>query len=92
MIVSTNSTGPPLKDFDPHEQSPDLQSSQTRWPFDRVSVMELNHLAAILHVYDGGLIFMKLSKKILFFKKKGKYFLVKSLQKEQNSTNLLKVS
>jgi hypothetical protein len=38
MIVSTNSTGPPLKDFDPHEQSPDLQSSQTRWPFDRVSV------------------------------------------------------
>ena len=38
MIVSTNSTGPPLKDFDPHEQSPDLQSSQTRWPFDKVIV------------------------------------------------------
>ena len=33
---------------------------------------ELNHLAAILHVYAGGL-----------------NFIVKSLQKEQNSTNLL---
>ena len=49
---------------------------------------ELNHLAAILHVYAGGLIFMKLEKR------KGKYFIlliifiVKSLQKEQNSTNL----
>ena len=29
---------------------------------------ELNHLAAILHVYAGGLIFMK--KKNVFFKKK----------------------
>ena len=34
---------------------------------------ELNSLAAILHVYAGGLSFMKL-KKILLFKKKGKYF------------------
>ena len=34
---------------------------------------ELNHLAAILHVYAGGLIFMKWKTKkyyILFFKKK----------------------
>ena len=33
---------------------------------------ELNHLAAILHVYAGGLNFMKWKKKILllFFKKK----------------------
>ena len=32
---------------------------------------ELNHLAAILHVYAGGLNFMKLKKKLLlFFKKK----------------------
>ena len=31
---------------------------------------ELNHLAAILHVYAGGLIFMKEKEKILFFKKK----------------------
>ena len=31
---------------------------------------ELNHLAAILHVYAGGLNFMKLKKMLLFFKKK----------------------
>ena len=31
---------------------------------------ELNHLAAILHVYAGGLIFMKQKKILLFFKKK----------------------
>ena len=31
---------------------------------------ELNHLAAILHVYAGGLNFMKFKKNILFFKKK----------------------
>ena len=33
---------------------------------------ELNHLAAILHVYAGGLNFMKWKKKflLLFFKKK----------------------
>ena len=31
---------------------------------------ELNHLVAILHVYAGGLIFMKEKEKILFFKKK----------------------
>ena len=32
---------------------------------------ELNHLAAILHVYAGGLNFMKQKKKLLlFFKKK----------------------
>ena len=28
---------------------------------------ELNHLAAILHVYAGGLIFMKLKKYIYFY-------------------------
>ena len=31
---------------------------------------ELNHLPAILHVYGGGLIFMKEKKMLLFFKKK----------------------
>ena len=60
---------------------------------------ELNHLAAILHVCGGGLIFMKEKENLLsFFKKKGEMntftffiiFIVKSLQKEQNSTNLLK--
>ena len=59
---------------------------------------ELNHLAAILHVYAGGLNFMK--QKIFFYviifqKENGNtftlfiIFIVKSLQKEQNSTNLL---
>ena len=53
---------------------------------------ELNHLAAILHVYAGGLIFMNLFN---YQKEKGNtftlllIFIVKSLQKEQNSTNLL---
>ena len=60
---------------------------------------ELNHLAAILHVYAGGLNFMKKKKKkkivIIFQKENGNtstlliIFLVKSLQKEQKSTNLL---
>ena len=52
---------------------------------------ELNHLAAILHVYAGGLNFFV----IIFQKENGNtftlliIFIVKSLQKEQNSTNLL---
>ena len=59
---------------------------------------ELNHLAAILHVYAGGLNFMKKKKKkivFIFQKENGNtftlfiIFIVKSLQKEQNSTNLL---
>ena len=57
---------------------------------------ELNHLAAILHVYAGGLIFMDFFFVYIIFKKeKGNIFtllfifIVKSLQKEQNSTNLL---
>ena len=59
---------------------------------------ELNHLAAMLHVYAGGLILMKYKKNLLlFFKKKREIhtftlfiiIIVKSLQKEQNSTNLL---
>ena len=57
---------------------------------------ELNHLAAILHVYAGGLNFMKQKKKIVIILKKENgntftlliIFIVKSLQKEQNSTNL----
>ena len=55
---------------------------------------ELNSLAAILHVYAGGLSFMKL-KKILLFKKKGKYFYTfthfysEKSSKKQNNTNLL---
>ena len=59
---------------------------------------ELNHLAAILHDYAGNLNFMK-QKKIkfvfIFQKENGNtftlfiIFIVKSLQKEQNSTNLL---
>ena len=49
---------------------------------------ELNHLAAILHVYAGGFV-------IIFQNENGNtftlliIFTVKSLQKEQNSTNLL---
>ena len=66
------------------------------WNLELVS-MELNHLAAILHVYAGGLNFMKYKKKIviIFQKENGNtftlsiIFIVKSLQKEQNSTNLL---
>ena len=58
---------------------------------------ELNHLAAILHVYAGGLNFMKqkIFFVIIFQKENGNtftlliIFLVKSLQKEQNSTNIL---
>ena len=54
---------------------------------------ELNHLEAILHVYVGDLIFMKWKKILSFFKKKREIlliiFVVKSLQKEQNRTNLL---
>ena len=55
---------------------------------------ELNHLVAILHVYAGGFNFMK--KKIIIFQKENGntftlfiIFIVKSRQKEQNSTNLL---
>ena len=59
---------------------------------------ELNHLAAILHVYAGGFHFYEVKKNIfviIFQKEKGNtftlliIFIVKSLQKEQNSTNLL---
>ena len=57
---------------------------------------ELNHLAAILHVYARGLIFWKLKNVVIIFQKeKGNtftlliIFIVKSLQKEQKSTNLL---
>jgi high-affinity Fe2+/Pb2+ permease len=59
---------------------------------------ELNHLAAILYVYAGSLIFMKYKRKkiiTIFQKEIGNtftlliIFIVKSLQKEQNSTNLL---
>ena len=56
-------------------------------------------MADILHVYDGGLNFKKKKKKkkivIIFQKENGNtftlfiIFVVKSLQKEQNSTNLL---
>ena len=54
---------------------------------------ELNHLAAILHVHE----FYEVKKKIviIFQKENGNsftlliIFIVKSLQKEQNSTNLL---
>jgi hypothetical protein len=57
---------------------------------------ELNHLAAILHVYARGLNFMKWNFffVIIFQKENGDtftpliIFIVKSLQKEQNSTNL----
>ena len=53
---------------------------------------ELNHLAAILHVYARGFDFYE---GFFFQKEKGNtftlliIFIVKSLQKEQNSTNLL---
>ena len=59
---------------------------------------DLNHLAAILHVYAGvWILWSKKNKKIviIFQKENGNtftlliIFIVKSLQKEQNSTNLL---
>ena len=58
---------------------------------------ELNHLAAILHVYAGGFDFYEVKKNniIIFQKENGNTFtlliiiLVKSIQKEQNSTNHL---
>ena len=56
---------------------------------------ELNHLAAILHVCARGLSFYEVKKTIIFQKEKGNtftlliIFIVKSFQKEQNSTNLL---
>ena len=56
---------------------------------------ELDHLAAILHVYAGDLNFTKKKNGIIFQKENGNtftlliIFIVKSLQKEQNSTNLL---
>ena len=58
----------------------------------------LNHLAAILHVYARGFEFYEVKRKkniIIFQKENGNtftlfiIFIVKSLQKEQNSTNLL---
>ena len=58
---------------------------------------ELNHLAAMLHVYARDLNFIKyfFFYVIIFQKENGNtftlliIFIVKSLQKEQNSTNLL---
>ena len=57
---------------------------------------ELNHLAAILHVYSGGWILWSKKKIVIIFQKENGntftlliIFIVKSLQKEQNSTNLL---
>ena len=61
-------------------------------PWIELVSKELNHFAAILHVYAWGLNFMK---NFFFQKEKGNTFtlliicIVKSLQKEQNSTNLL---
>ena len=53
-------------------------------------------MAAILHVYAGSLIFYEVKKDVIIFQKeKGNtftlliIFIVKSLQKEQNCTNLL---
>ena len=44
---------------------------------------ELNHLAAILHVYAGGFDFYKVKKKSFFKKKMEIPLHLKSLQKEQ---------
>ena len=56
---------------------------------------ELNHLAAILHVY-AGVEFYEVKKNCYYFQKENGntftlfiIFIVKSLQKEHNSTNLL---
>ena len=55
---------------------------------------ELNHLAAILHAYVGG---YKVKNVTIFQKERRNtftlliIFIVKSLQKESNSTNLLRV-
>ena len=58
--------------------------------------MELNHLAAILHVCARGFEFYEVKKNVIIFQKENEntftlliIFIVKSLQKEQNSTNLL---
>ena len=56
--------------------------------------IELNHLAAILHVCAGVWILWSKKKIVIIFQKENTYtlfviFIVKSLQKEQNSTNLL---
>ena len=56
---------------------------------------ELNHLATIWHVYAGVWISWSKKKVIIFQKENGNtftlliIFIVKSLRKEQNSTNLL---
>ena len=51
-----------------------LLSKDKIWVFLRVVSKELNHLAAILHVYAGSLIFMKVKKNIIFQKEKGDTF------------------
>ena len=55
---------------------------------------ELNHLKTILHVYAGGFDCYEVKKNIIIFQKEKRniftlliIFLVKSLQKEQNSSN-----
>ena len=66
-------------------------------PFLELVSKELNHLVAILHVYSGGFEFYDVKKNlvIIFQKEIGNtftlliIFIVKSFQKEQNSTNLL---
>ena len=57
---------------------------------------ELNHLVTILHVYAGGFEFYEVKKTVIIFQNENGnnftlliIFIVKSLQKEQNSTNLL---
>ena len=67
-------------------------------PVELVS-KELNHLASILHVYARalqGFEFYEVKKFVIIFQKENGntftlliIFIVKSLQKEQNSTNLL---
>ena len=66
-----------------------------RYKLELVS-KELNHLAAILHVYARGFDFYQVKKNIIIFQNEKEntftlsiIFIVKSLQKEQNSTNLL---
>ena len=44
------------------------------WQYVELVSKGLNHLAAILHVYAGILIFMKYLRKYYFSKRKGKYF------------------
>ena len=75
----------------------DIRSNASLGTILELVSKELNQMAVILHVYARGLNFIKneINFVIIFQKENGNtftlliIFIVKSLQKEQNSTNLL---